>query len=440
MHPISKGFMIATAVATMAIGGSLQAMAQDKAQIRARQVRRPQCVQGPGELQERRQRLQGQERLQGHELRRDEDRRRSATSAAGPPRSSPDGDRGAVPGPWRRSATDAFPTALGRHRARGLVRGDLRELHDRGGTAAGRARARPRAGPRGAPRRVAVHRLHRSARSRRISTRSRRSDRPVRAGVGVRSPVLERRRRAITRTTSCRCPTRRRRSRTSSARVVAVQERLGRQILVENVSSYLTFAHSTLAEWEFLGALAERADCGLLLDVNNVYVSAVNHGFSAEAYLAGLPADRVGQIHLAGHTRHGRLSLRHPRRAGDRPGLGSLPDRAPALRPRVDPGRVGRAHPGARRRVRRGGPRARRRGRRSWRWPMLPLAELQLRLPRRPRTPDGAGADRCRAPRRGERDRRPRCGAADPASTPTCTARASSTCSARTTRACRDPR
>ena len=85
-------------------------------------------------------------------------------------------------------------------------------------------------------------------------------------------------------------------------RVVAVQERLGRQILIENVSSYLTFTHSTLAEWEFLGAVAERADCGLLLDVNNVYVSATNHGFSADAYLAGLPHDRVGQIHLAGHT------------------------------------------------------------------------------------------------------------------------------------------
>jgi len=85
-------------------------------------------------------------------------------------------------------------------------------------------------------------------------------------------------------------------------RVLAVQERLGRQILLENVSSYLTYTHSTLAEWEFLGAVAERADCGLLLDVNNVYVSAVNHGFDAGAYLAGLPAERVGQIHLAGHT------------------------------------------------------------------------------------------------------------------------------------------
>ena len=85
-------------------------------------------------------------------------------------------------------------------------------------------------------------------------------------------------------------------------RIVAVQERLGRRIAVENVSSYLTYAHSTISEWEFLGAMARRADCGLLLDVNNVYVSAANHGFAAAEYLAGLPADRVGQIHLAGHT------------------------------------------------------------------------------------------------------------------------------------------
>jgi uncharacterized protein len=88
-------------------------------------------------------------------------------------------------------------------------------------------------------------------------------------------------------------------------RVIAVQERLGRQIFIENVSSYLTYTHSTLAEWEFLGAVAERADCGLLLDVNNVHVSATNHRFSAETYLAGLPADRIGQIHLAGHANMG---------------------------------------------------------------------------------------------------------------------------------------
>jgi uncharacterized protein len=89
------------------------------------------------------------------------------------------------------------------------------------------------------------------------------------------------------------------------ARVTAVQDALERQILVENVSSYVEFAHSTMPEWEFLAAIAERADCGILLDVNNVFVSAVNHGFDAEQYLAGVPVDRVGQIHLAGHTDNG---------------------------------------------------------------------------------------------------------------------------------------
>jgi len=77
-------------------------------------------------------------------------------------------------------------------------------------------------------------------------------------------------------------------------RIQRVQERLGRRILVENVSSYVTFTHSTMPEWEFLAAVAERADCGILLDVNNVYVSAVNHGFSAEEYIDGVPPARVG--------------------------------------------------------------------------------------------------------------------------------------------------
>ena len=88
-------------------------------------------------------------------------------------------------------------------------------------------------------------------------------------------------------------------------RVETVQDRLGRQILIENVSSYLTFAHSAMPEWEFLAAIAERADCGILLDVNNVYVSAVNHGFDAERYVLAMPTDRVGQIHLAGHSDKG---------------------------------------------------------------------------------------------------------------------------------------
>jgi uncharacterized protein (UPF0276 family) len=88
-------------------------------------------------------------------------------------------------------------------------------------------------------------------------------------------------------------------------RVLVVQERLGRQILIENVSSYVAFCQSTMSEWEFLSELCARADCGLLLDVNNVFVSAYNHRFDARDFLAGVPAGRVGQIHLAGHTDHG---------------------------------------------------------------------------------------------------------------------------------------
>ena len=91
----------------------------------------------------------------------------------------------------------------------------------------------------------------------------------------------------------------------TAQRVVEVQDFLGRPIALENTSTYLSFAGSTLKEWEFLAELAERADCGILLDVNNIYVSAANHGFDAAEYLAGIPRDRVWQIHLAGHTDHG---------------------------------------------------------------------------------------------------------------------------------------
>ncbi len=86
-----------------------------------------------------------------------------------------------------------------------------------------------------------------------------------------------------------------------AARIAPAQERLGRRLLVENVSAYASFAASSMSEWQFLAELCRRADCGLLLDVNNVYVSARNLGFDAHEYLAGLPAGRVGQIHLAGH-------------------------------------------------------------------------------------------------------------------------------------------
>ena len=88
------------------------------------------------------------------------------------------------------------------------------------------------------------------------------------------------------------------------SRVQHVQDRLGRRILLENPSSYVVFAASEIAEAEFLAEVARRADCGILLDVNNVFVSATNHGWDARAYLAAIPAERVGQIHLAGHTDH----------------------------------------------------------------------------------------------------------------------------------------
>jgi uncharacterized protein (UPF0276 family) len=80
------------------------------------------------------------------------------------------------------------------------------------------------------------------------------------------------------------------------------QDALGRTMLIENPSSYLAFAQSEMTEWEFLEAISDRTGCGLLLDVNNIYVSAVNHGFDPVAYVAGLPLDRVRQIHLAGHS------------------------------------------------------------------------------------------------------------------------------------------
>jgi uncharacterized protein (UPF0276 family) len=88
-----------------------------------------------------------------------------------------------------------------------------------------------------------------------------------------------------------------------SRRVREVQDFLGRRILLENVSSYVSYAQSHMQEWEFLVALSEEADCELLLDVNNIYVSSINHEFDALEFLAGIPATRVRQMHLAGHTR-----------------------------------------------------------------------------------------------------------------------------------------
>ncbi|HEY3859793.1 MAG TPA: DUF692 domain-containing protein [Gammaproteobacteria bacterium] len=92
-----------------------------------------------------------------------------------------------------------------------------------------------------------------------------------------------------------------------AARVRQVQEHLGRQILLENVSSYVSYTQSAMSEWEFLSAVCEAADCLILLDINNIYVSSHNHGFDAMDYLRGVPASRVRQFHLAGHTHNGNI-------------------------------------------------------------------------------------------------------------------------------------
>lgn len=88
-------------------------------------------------------------------------------------------------------------------------------------------------------------------------------------------------------------------------RIRQVQDILNRQILIENVSSYLTYNDSMLDEWDFVKEVSERADCLILLDVNNVYVSSVNHEFDPQLYISSIPANRVHQIHLAGHSNMG---------------------------------------------------------------------------------------------------------------------------------------
>ena len=88
-------------------------------------------------------------------------------------------------------------------------------------------------------------------------------------------------------------------------RVRDVQDFLGAPLALENPSTYLQHSTSTMTEWDFLASLASEADCAILLDVNNVYVSAFNHGFDPASYLAAIPFDRVVQIHVSGHTNHG---------------------------------------------------------------------------------------------------------------------------------------
>lgn len=97
--------------------------------------------------------------------------------------------------------------------------------------------------------------------------------------------------------------------RVAAGKIRQVQDALGRRILVENVSTYLRFSESEMTEWEFLAAVAAEADCHILLDVNNIYVNARNHGFDPADYLAGVPKGRVAQFHLAGHEDHGHVVI-----------------------------------------------------------------------------------------------------------------------------------
>ena len=85
-------------------------------------------------------------------------------------------------------------------------------------------------------------------------------------------------------------------------RIRRVQDFLGRRILIENLSSYLQYTHSTIPEWEFIAEVARKSDCDILLDVNNVYVSSVNHRFDPQRYLEAIPPSKVREIHLAGYT------------------------------------------------------------------------------------------------------------------------------------------
>lgn len=89
------------------------------------------------------------------------------------------------------------------------------------------------------------------------------------------------------------------------SRIQQVQDYLGRAILIENVSSYLSYTQSEMTEWDFISEIVKQAGCYILLDVNNIYVSSINHQFNPLDYIRAMPADRVAQIHLAGHSNHG---------------------------------------------------------------------------------------------------------------------------------------
>ncbi len=175
--------------------------------------------------------------------------------------------------------------------------------------------------------------------------------------------------RATTRASStifCRCPTRRKPSRRSATTSIRRRRRSGRRMLLENPSTYVLFAESTISETDFLAEIARRTGCGLLLDVNNVIVSSTNHGFDPIAYLDAFPLRHVGEIHLAGYAETqddaGRAAAdRCARFAGAGWRLGALRRGDPAHRADADPDRMGQRRAGVAGRCspRRGAPKRR---------------------------------------------------------------------------------
>ena len=157
-----------------------------------------------------------------------------------------------------------------------------------------------------------------------------------------------------TRTICCRCLTRSKRREVTARKIREVRDFLEIPIAVENVSSYAEFHVSEMTEWEFLNEVVERADCGILLDVNNIYVSSQNHDFDPFEYLNSVPAERVAQIHIAGHSKYREIYFGHARSSGDRSGVEVVRTRHRARRPHGHAAGMGRSYSIVRRGARRG--------------------------------------------------------------------------------------
>ena len=142
-------------------------------------------------------------------------------------------------------------------------------------------------------------------------------------------------------------------ARIAAQKIREVRDFLEVPIAVENVSSYAEFHVSEMTEWEFLTEVVERADCGILLDVNNIYVSSQNHNFDPRAYVENIPAERVAQIHIAGPLEIPEVHPGHARPSGDRSGLAAVRARDRARRAYGDAARMGRPHSLVRRSARR---------------------------------------------------------------------------------------